>query len=63
MLKLWRQHCELHEALERNRKRLYRMAYAWCHDPDLADDLTQDTLSKALRSGAQLREAAAVDGW
>ena len=45
------------------RPRLYRLAYAWCHDPALADDLAQETLSKALGRGEQLRELAALEGW
>ena len=34
--------------LEALRPRLHRLAYAWCHDAALADDLVQDTLAKAL---------------
>jgi RNA polymerase sigma-70 factor (ECF subfamily) len=46
-----------------NRKRLYRMAYAWTGDPHLADDLVQQTLLKALSNQKQLREFAAAEGW
>jgi RNA polymerase sigma-70 factor (ECF subfamily) len=46
-----------------NRKRLYRMAYAWTSDPHLADDLVQQTLLKALSNQKQLREFAAAEGW
>lgn len=49
--------------LEAMRPRLYRLAYAWCHDPHLADDLTQETLAKALGRSAQLRDAAALESW
>jgi len=49
--------------LETMRPVLYRIAYAWCHDPALADDLVQDTLSKAWARRAQLREEAALKGW
>lgn len=45
------------------RPRLYRLAYAWCHDPALADDLAQETLAKALHSGSQLRDEQALLGW
>ena len=31
--------------IEAQRPVLYRIAYAWCHDPALADDLVQETLS------------------
>ena len=46
-----------------SRDRLYRMAYAWTHDPYLADDLVQQTLFKALRNQKQLRDMAAADAW
>ncbi len=49
--------------LRQNRERLYRLAYSWCHDAHLADDLVQDTLSKALRKADQLRETDMVDRW
>ena len=39
------------------------MAYAWRHDPDLADDLVQETLARALKQRAQLREDTAFDAW
>ena len=46
-----------------SRERLYRMAYAWTHDPYLADDLAQQTLYKALNNQKQLRDVAAADAW
>ena len=46
-----------------SRERLYRMAYAWTHDPYLADDLVQQTLYKALNNQKQLRDVAAADAW
>ncbi len=49
--------------IESLRPVLYRIAYAWCHDAALADDLVQDTLSKAWVRRAQLREAAALKSW
>jgi RNA polymerase sigma-70 factor, ECF subfamily len=42
---------------------LYRIAYAWCHNAALADDLVQDTLSKAWLRRAQLRDEAALKAW
>jgi RNA polymerase sigma-70 factor (ECF subfamily) len=50
-------------AIERARDRLYRMAYAWCHDPALADDLAQAALEKALRRSGQLRDAGRLVPW
>ena len=49
--------------IEAQRPLLYRIAYAWCHDPALADDLVQETLSKAWARRAQLRDEAALKGW
>lgn len=54
---------ELVQAVEANRHRLYRVAFSWCHDAALADDLVQDALSKALRSAAQLRSVDSVVPW
>ncbi|MEJ2509524.1 MAG: sigma-70 family RNA polymerase sigma factor [Gammaproteobacteria bacterium] len=49
--------------LQDSRPRLYRLAYAWSHDPVLADDLVQETLAKALKSASQLRNRDALDSW
>jgi RNA polymerase sigma-70 factor (ECF subfamily) len=49
--------------IEALRPVLYRIAYAWCHDAALADDLVQETLSKAWSRRAQLREEAALKAW
>lgn len=54
---------EFHTKLENGRQRLYRIAYSWCHDPHLADDLVQETLSKALKKSNQLRSIEAMDSW
>jgi len=54
---------EAQHALEQARVRLYRVAYAWCHNAALADDLVQETLAKALRKSAQLRDPKARDAW
>ena len=49
--------------LEQIRPRLYKVAYSWCHAPDLADDLVQDTLLKAMHNGKSLRSFEAMDSW
>ncbi len=54
---------ELRERLRQQRTRLYRIAYAWCHDPALAEDLVQDTLTRALERASQLRDAERFDPW
>ena len=54
---------EAQRALEQARTRLYRVAYSWCHSAALADDLVQETLTKALRKSSQLRDPKARDAW
>lgn len=49
--------------LEQSRPRLYRLAYSWCHNRALADDLTQEALSKAIAKAGQLRDADALESW
>jgi len=49
--------------LANNRDRLYRMAFAWTGNPQLADDLVQQTLLKALDNQKQLRDFSAAEGW
>lgn len=50
-------------AVETLRPRLYRMAYAWCHDVHLAEDLTQEAITKALARCGQLREVGSAAAW
>jgi len=49
--------------LGNSRERLYRMAYAWTHNPHLADDLVQQTLCKALTNQKQLKDMGAAEAW
>jgi RNA polymerase sigma-70 factor (ECF subfamily) len=49
--------------LEESWHRLYRLAYSWCHDPQLSADLVQDALARALKSHHQLRDEQAFDSW
>lgn len=59
----FRQRRAFRKMLGNSRKRLYRMAYSWTHDPYLADDMVQQTLAKALNSQRQLRDIEAADAW
>lgn len=54
---------ELTLRLEKSRTRLYRVALSWSHDPSLADDLTQETLSKALHRLDQLQNPQTLESW
>lgn len=49
--------------LETSRELLYRMAYAWCHDAALADDLAHEAAEKALRRAGQLRHMHKLKAW
>src|SRR5574340_149305 len=49
--------------IEAQRPVLYRIAYAWCHDAALADDLVQETLSRAWMRRAQLRDETVLKAW
>ncbi len=53
----------LRKEIHDRRSRLYRLAYSWCHDTAVADDLAQEALTKALRKGNQLRESENLDRW
>jgi len=53
----------IREELGKRRDLLYRIAYSWCHNPSLADDLVQETMIKALRKSKQLRDTNAIKGW
>jgi len=53
----------LAKRIESSRARVYRVAYAWCHDAALADDLTQETLSRGLNRLDQLRDEERLVGW
>ncbi len=45
------------------RNKLYRIAYSWCHDQALADDLVQETIYKAIKNASKLRDHATLDSW
>ena len=49
--------------LEEMRPRLYKVAYSWCHAADIADDLVQDTVIKAIRNANSLRDMNAMNSW
>lgn len=45
------------------RNRLFRTAYAWCHDAVLAQDLAQEAALRAIEKSAQLKDLQALDAW
>lgn len=54
---------QLEQRLEVCRERLFRIAFSWCHDEMLADDLVQDTLIKALLRLNQLKNPDVLESW
>jgi len=51
------------QEIQRQRSRLYRLAYAWCGDRDMAEDLVQETLARALATTSPLKDSRALEGW
>jgi RNA polymerase sigma-70 factor (ECF subfamily) len=49
--------------LEEHRPSMLRVAFSWCHDRALAEDLVQDALVKALSQAGSLREHAKLKSW
>ncbi|VAW81293.1 hypothetical protein MNBD_GAMMA12-1501 [hydrothermal vent metagenome] len=49
--------------LEEHWSKLYRVSYAWCHNPQLAADLVQDTIESALQHSGKITEAEHLTKW
>lgn len=49
--------------LESDRGRLFRMAYAWSHNPDITDEVVQETMIKAINNIDKVKNIDALDGW
>ena len=45
------------------RPRLFKVAYSWCHAHDVADDIVQETVIKALRNANSLRDMKKMNSW
>ena len=54
---------DFRQQISDSRSRLYRVAYSWCHDPDVADDIVQQTLYKAIQNYQQIRKIETLNGW
>lgn len=42
---------------------LFKLAWSWCHDQEVANDLVQDTCQIALKKHAQLQEMTKIKPW
>ncbi len=62
-MELLRRIGRLAHTIGERRTKLHRVAYAWCRDRTLADDLVQETLTKALGNIGRLRDTDAIDAW
>ena len=51
------------KGLEEHRPALYKIAWSWCHDVILAEDLVQDTYAKALKNRSQLKDLTKLKPW
>ena len=51
------------KGLEMHRPELYKIAWSWCHDVALAEDLVQDTYAKALKNRSQLKDLTKLKPW
>ena len=54
---------KLCKRLETGRGRLFRMAYAWSYNADVADEIVQEAMIKALDSVDKVKNVDAIDGW
>ena len=45
------------------RDHLYRVAFSWCGEAMVADDLVQEALSIGLQRASQLRDPKCLNGW
>ncbi|MCB1878157.1 MAG: sigma-70 family RNA polymerase sigma factor [Chromatiales bacterium] len=54
---------QLKRRMEEYRPRLYRLAWSWCRDAQLADDLVQDCMVRGLQRIDQLRNVDQLEVW
>lgn len=57
------QHRKIRRAFEAYRSRLYRIAWSWCHDDALAEDLVQECFLKACEKASQLQSDEKIYSW
>jgi RNA polymerase sigma-70 factor, ECF subfamily len=63
MFKRRNRHKKLTRELCENRIRFYKLAYSWCSDSMLADDLVQEAMQKAFQSFDSLRDDSKLNAW
>jgi RNA polymerase sigma-70 factor (ECF subfamily) len=60
---MWHTQRKLRQQICEMRPQLFRTAYAWSHDPALADDLAQEAIIKALARLKTLKDENALRAW
>lgn len=53
----------LYKRMESLRPDLYRLAYSWCQDGQLADDLVQEAMERGLKRLDQLKDPNQLRAW
>ena len=53
----------LYKRMESLRPDLYRLAYSWCQDGQLADDLVQEAMERGLKRLDQLKDPNQMRAW
>ena len=56
-------HRKLRAQICAERDRLYRIAWSWCHDASQADDLAQESVTRALTKLDTLRDESRLQVW
>ncbi|MCZ7597777.1 MAG: RNA polymerase sigma factor [Gammaproteobacteria bacterium] len=59
----WRTRREIDRWLAGHRARLLRLAWSWCGDPVLAEDLVQSAYDRAVRATGSLRDVDRAEAW
>ncbi len=63
VMQLFKKKGTVRKRIVESRDRLFRIAYSWCNDRHLADDLCQETILTALEKVEQLRSEDTLDAW
>ncbi len=54
---------KLCKRLKGSREQLFRMAYAWSHRVDIADEIVQEAVIKAINSVDKVKDIETLDSW
>jgi len=53
----------LKSRIAEHRERMYKIAFAWCGERHLADDLAQEAMIRAMDKSRQLKDPSRLDSW